>query len=187
MRKIESFRRPPASSEKKKVFYATASIFFGSVFHQLAGKWFNLKDTFSWCRRLLVWIEAGRPCGHHCTIRNWQSIFQKMLIKCVLLWQDCMVRILKIISTPTVKKKLRCVLSEIHLLCALINDLWLLCVYPWHEYNSLNIWNLWKIGLVDRLKADVNPFTYSHLFKMVAKFSMYTYCFCLEFLGSLIA
>ena len=105
MRKIESFRRPPASSEKKKVFYATASIFFGSVFHQLAGKWLNLKDTFSWCRRLLVWIEAGRPCGHHCTIRNWQSIFQKMLIKCVLLWQDCMVRILKIISTPTVKKK----------------------------------------------------------------------------------
>ena len=48
MRKIESFRRPPASSEKKIVFYATASIFFGSDFHQLAGKWLNLKDTFSW-------------------------------------------------------------------------------------------------------------------------------------------
>ena len=139
---------------------------------------------------ITVWIQAGRPCSHHCTrIRNWQSIFQKMLIKCVLLWQDCMVRILKIISTPTVKKKkkLRCVLSEIHLLCALINDLWLLFVFPWREYNSLNIWNLWKIGLIDRLKVDVNPFTYSHLFKMVAKFSMYTYCFCLEFLESLIA
>ena len=108
---------------------------------------------------ITVWIQAGRPCSHHCTrIRNWQSIFQKMLIKCVLLWQDCMVRILKIISTPTVKKKkkLRCVLSEIHLLCALINDLWLLFVFPWREYNSLNIWNLWKIGLVDRLKVDVN-------------------------------
>ena len=46
--RLKAFGDPQLVAKKKKiVFYAKASIFFGSVFHQLAGKWLNLKDTFS--------------------------------------------------------------------------------------------------------------------------------------------